>query len=373
MNWKQAQDPVGVTNWRRTVDRFDWVLLLLVLALVGIGLMNLYSATYRTPHSAKFGLQLRWVAIGVTAFVATTFLDYRTLLRLVWILLGVVIVATAAVFVMGQIKGAQRWIGFGPLRIQPSEIAKIAIILAIARTVEDRDAGGLSWQRVFVQLVVVLVPIGLVALQPDLGSATLTLLIVLTIGFLVIRNLVPLVGAVLVGVALLPVLWDRMHTYQQRRILCFLDPQEDPTGTCWNALQSIFAVGSGRATGKGFMDSTQSRLSYLPEHWTDFPFSVFAEEWGFVGAILLIFVYGFLVFWIVNIGLQARDRFGCIICIGVGAMLFWHVIVNIGMVIGIAPVVGVTLPLISYGGSSLVTFFIGMGLVSSVALRRHGY
>ncbi len=374
MNWhQQSGHQIGAGEWRRIASRFDWPLLLLVSVIVGVGLLNLYSATYRTPHSTKFTQQVWWVLVGISVFSFMTFLDYRTLIRLTWIILGIATIATATVFVMAQIKGSQRWIGFGPMRFQPSEFAKIAIILALAKTIEDRDAGHLTGYGLIAPLIAIVTPVGLIALQPDLGSASLTLLVILSVGFLVVRNLAPLIAATMAGIALLPLLWDRMHAYQQRRILCFLDPQEDPTGTCWNALQSIFAVGSGKIAGKGFMDSTQSRLSYLPEHWTDFPFSVFAEEWGFIGGVFVIVLFGFLIFWIVNVGLQARDRFGGAICIGVAAMLFWHVFVNIGMVIGIAPVVGVTLPFISYGGSSLVTFCMAMGLVSSVSLRRHGY
>jgi len=223
----------------------------------------------------------------------------------------------------------------------------------------------------------VLVPIGLIAMQPDLGTATLTTLIVLSVGFLALPNVWPVVHVTLAGLLAIPILWESMHEYQKNRILGFIDcnatDRTSIANNCWHTTQSIFAVGSGKMSGKGFLEGTQNQFNFVPEHWTDFPFSVWAEEWGFIGSAFLIALFAFLLIWILNVALSARDRVGAIICVGVAAMTFWHVIVNIAMVLGIAPVVGVTLPFISYGGSSLLTFFIGMGLVANVSLRKHGY
>jgi rod shape determining protein RodA len=192
-----------------------------------------------------------------------------------------------------------------------------------------------------------------------------------SVGFLALRDVWPMVWATLFGlVAAVPLLWESMHEYQKGRVLAFLDPTADSTGSGWHTLQSIFAVGSGKLLGKGYMEGTQNQFDFLPEHWTDFPFSVWAEEWGFVGAFVLLAVFAFLIVWILNIALKAKDTAGAVICLGVAAMTFWHVVVNVAMVLGMAPVVGVTLPFISYGGSSLLTFFIGMGLCASVSLRR---
>jgi rod shape determining protein RodA len=213
----------------------------------------------------------------------------------------------------------------------------------------------------------------LVAIQPDLGTSILLALIIASVSLLLAVKLWPPVVGLSAVVCMVPLFWDKLLGYQQDRVLAFLDPSADPTGAGWHTQQSIFAVGSGRLTGKGFLEATQNHFNFLPEHWTDFPFSVWAEEWGFVGSVALILVFGFLILWTVNVALQARDRFGTAICLGMAAMLFWHVVVNIAMVIGLAPVVGVTLPFISYGGSSTITFFVGLGLVSSVSLRRSGY
>jgi len=365
---------VGVGRFRRFVARFDWPLFVVIGLIGAIGLLNLYSATYRTQHHAKFDQQVIWVGIGTVAFFAMTFLDYRNLVRITWIALGLAVFACLAVFVLGQThKGAQRWIGFGMVRVQPSELAKLAVILAMARMIHDRGVDKLTLPELALRWGAIAIPVFLVAAQPDLGSGILVGLIILSIGYLAMTNLWPVIGVSLTSLAMLPVVWDHMQPYQKNRVLAFLDPSNDPTGDGWHTRQSIYAVGSGRMTGKGFMEGTQNQFSFLPEQWTDFPFSVWAEEWGFFGAAVLLALYGFLIFWTLNVALMARDKFGAVICIGVAAMTFWHCVVNLFMVLGMAPVVGMTLPLVSYGGSSLLTFMIALGLVSSVSMRRHGF
>jgi rod shape determining protein RodA len=247
------------------------------------------------------------------------------------------------------------------------------VILVLARLFHDADVHRLSWQDVVLRVSVLLLPVLMIAVQPDLGTSILLVLIMLTVGFLCMQNLWPMVYVTLAGLATVPLIWEKMHWYQKQRVLAFLDPSADPTGAGWHTRQSIFAVGSGKIVGKGYLQGTQNQFDFLPEHWTDFPFSVWAEEWGFAGSVLLLALFMFLLVWVVNVAMSARDRAGAVICIGVGAMLFWHVVVNVAMVLGMAPVVGVTLPFISYGGSSLLTFMIAMGLVASVSLRKHGY
>jgi rod shape determining protein RodA len=171
----------------------------------------------------------------------------------------------------------------------------------------------------------------------------------------------------------IPILWEKLQDYQKDRILGFIDCNVAPSKNCWHTMQSIYAVGSGKLWGKGFLEGTQNQFNFVPEHWTDFPYSVWAEEWGFTGSVVLLAIFGFLLLWTINVAQSARDRIGSVICLGVAAMTFWHVVVNVAMVLGLAPVVGVTLPFISYGGSSLVTFFLAMGLVANVSLRKHGY
>lgn len=365
---------VGTSGWRRFLHRFDWPLFACVALLAAVGLANLYSATARTPHFVKFENQLVWTSIGIGLFFLFAAVDYRSLHRLAWIGLAITLAAVIAVRVMSDpIKGSQRWIDLGGIHLQPSEMAKLAIILGLARLFHDRARDELGRIEFFGALIGICVPVALIASQPDLGTSILLALIIGSVSVLLAVRLWPLVLAAAGGMALTPLLWERMHPYQRGRVLAFLDPAADPTGAGWHTQQSIFAVGSGRMTGKGFLNATQNQLNFLPEHWTDFPYSVFAEEWGFVGAVLLLAVFAFLTVWIVNIATRAPDRFGTAIGLGVAAMLFWHVIVNVAMVIGLAPVVGVTLPFISYGGSSTLTFFVGLGLVASVSLRRQSF
>jgi rod shape determining protein RodA len=366
---------IGGGRWRRFLARFDWPLFLTLAVLVGIGLANLYSGTARTPHAFRFDKQVIYTVAGLGLYVLLTVIDYRTLHRLAWIALALAILAILGVRLLSDpIKGSQRWLELGAVNVQPSELAKIAVVMALARLLHDRSQGEMkSPAELAPALLALAVPVLLVAYQPDLGTAILICLTATSVSFLLSVKLWPLVVGAAAALATLPLLWDRMHSYQKDRVLAFLDPSADPTGTGWHTQQSIFAVGSGRMSGKGFLNATQNHFNFLPEHWTDFPFSVWAEEWGFMGSVALIGVFGFLILWIVHVAMSARDRFGTAICLGIAAMLFWHTVVNIAMVLGIAPVVGVTLPFISYGGSSTITFFVGLGLVSSVSLRRHGY
>ena len=367
---------VGVSRWRRFRAAVDWPLIVTMLALTGIGLLNLYSATVGTRHHAKFDTQLQWVLVASVGFVITTIVDYRALVRLAWIGLGIAILLLVVVKLIGQNahgKGSYRWLNIAGMGVQPSELAKLMVIIALARMFQDGELSRYTPEQLGVRLLVLVIPIGLIATQPDLGTAILLTLIVLTVGFIAMPSVWPMVYVTISGLLAIPILWEKMHDYQKNRILAFLDPGADPTGVGWHTRQSIFAVGSGKILGKGFGNGTQNQFDFLPEHWTDFPYSVWAEEWGFVGSLVLILIFGFLLVWILNVALSARDRVGAVICVGVAAMTFWHVIVNIAMVLGLAPVVGVTLPFISYGGSSLVIFFAAMGLVANVSLRKHGY
>jgi len=365
---------LGKGSWRRRLADFDWPLFVAVGLLAFIGLLNLYSATHNTAHSAKFDLQVKWMVLGFVLYIGVTAVDYHATHRLAWLGLGGIMLMLLAVALFGDnAKGAARWLALGAVRIQPSELAKIVVIVALGRLLHDRGSGDLRLSDSLGLLVAILLPVLIIATQPDLGTASLLALIILSMSLLLARRVVEIGIGIGLGVAALPLLWEWMHDYQKARILAFLDPSADPTGSGWHAQQSILAVGSGQMTGKGLFNATQNAFNFLPEHWTDFPFSVWAEEWGFLGSLFVLVLFAFIIFRCVHIGLTARDRFGTAICIGVAAMVFWHMVVNIAMVLGLAPVVGVTLPLISYGGSSVLTFLIGFGLVSAVSLRRQSY
>ena len=369
---------VGVSRWRRFRAAVDWPLILTIVALCAIGLLNLYSATRGVRHQAKFEAQVQWMVVGAVAFIVATVIDYRTLVRLAWGGLGVAIVLLILARLLGssgdETHGVTyRWIhGFG-MRIQPSELVKVMVILVLARVFSDAQEHNYTPRVLAVSFGVLLIPILLIAVQPDLGTAVLITLIVLTVGFFAMPNVWPMVYITTAGLLAIPILWEKMHDYQKNRILAFVDCSVAPSKLCWHTQQSVYAVGSGKIWGKGYTGGTQNQFNFVPEHWTDFPYSVWAEEWGFVGSVALLAIFGFLLLWTINVALSARDRIGAVICVGVAAMTFWHVIVNVAMVLGLAPVVGVTLPFISYGGSSLVVFLCAMGLVANVSLRKHGY
>ena len=371
---------VGVSRWRRFRAAVDWPLIVVILALCTLGLLNLYSATRGVRHHAKFDTQVQWMVVGVIGFAVATIVDYRTLVRVAWIGLATAIVLLLVARVLGRPADGDtthgityRWLNIGGMGIQPSELAKLMVILVLGRVFQDTEPTSYAPRVLLGQLVALVIPIGLIAIQPDLGTAILLVLIVLSVGFLAMPSVWPMVHVTIAGLLAIPILWETMHDYQQKRILGFIDCGIAPTKECWHTQQSIYAVGSGKIWGKGFLEGTQNQFNFVPEHWTDFPYSVWAEEWGFVGSVVLLAIFGFLLVWILNVALSARDRIGAVICAGVAAMTFWHVVVNVAMVLGLAPVVGVTLPFVSYGGSSLVSFFLATGLVANVSLRKYGY
>jgi rod shape determining protein RodA len=378
---------VGVSRWRRFRAALDWPLILTIVALCAIGILNLYSASRGVRFQAKFDRQLEWMLLGVVGFIIVTTIDYRTFVRLSW--LGFAF--TIMLLVLARWAGSgsydphgvtYRWIKVG-IDIQPSELATVMTILVLARIFRDAEPGRYTPRALALRFAVLVVPIVLVAIQPDLGTAVLLSLVILTVGYLAMPSVWPVVYVTAGGLVAIPFLWEKLHPYQKDRILGFIDCGSAPThasaldagalNTCWHTQQSVFAVGSGKILGKGFLDGTQNQFGYVPENLTDFPFARLAEEWGFLGSVTLLAIFAFLLLWIVNVALSARDRMGAVICVGVAAMTFWHVAVNVAMVLGLAPVVGVTLPFVSYGGSSLVTFFVAMGLVANVSLRKHGY
>jgi rod shape determining protein RodA len=365
----------GLALWQRLRARVDWTLLLTVLAIAAIGLINLYSATRTAPVGGMFESQARLMAVGIVLFFVASIIDYRVWLRYAWLFLGLGLVAVIGVHFAGHVvKGSRRWIGFGGFAVQPSEFVKVVVIVALGRFIHDRDHEGVGLAGLGLRIMAFVGAALLIASQPDLGTSILVSLICLSVAMAAAKKLWPLFAGFAAGLAALPLIWNYvLHPYQQRRVLTFIDPNTDPSGAGWHTRQSIFAIGSGKMAGKGYLQGTQNHLNFLPEHWSDFPFSVWAEEWGFAGSALLLGLYLFLILWIVNIATQARDRFGATICIGVAAMIFWHVIVNIAMVTGLAPVVGVTLPLVSHGGSSVLTILMGLGLVGSVSIRRYSY
>ena len=298
--------------------------------------------------------------------------DYRSLVRAApaFYLLGLSLLVT--VFVLGRtVSGARRWIHVGPLTFQPSELFKLIFILALA--------WALTWRRAPQQMprgtiggivLLVAIPFVLVVRQPDLGTALVLLPVLGAVLWGVGVRLRILGALVAVGVALMPLAWLVLKPYQRDRLLVYLDPFRDPLGTAYNVIQAKIAIGSGQLLGKGISGATQSRLAFLPERHTDFIFAVFAEMWGFIGCLVLVLAYGLLVLRGFEIALSAREARGRIVALGVTALFAAQTLVNLGMVTGLLPVVGIPLPLMSYGGSSMVVSFMALGLLLSVRMRQ---
>jgi rod shape determining protein RodA len=363
----------GLPSRRRAFIHYPWHVAFLVAAIAAIGVWNLASAS-RSAHAPVWISQISWMAVGAAVALAIGLVDYRRFMRAAYLVHGGVLLLLIGVMVKGRtIMGARRWLSVGPFNFQPSELAKIAVILALARWFH-MDAGkrkdGYGILHLAVPAAITLAPALLILKQPDLGTA----LIVVAVGATMILfakvkwQALVVVGSVVVIGAVFA--YPHLKPYQKKRVETFLNPEGDVLGAGYHATQSMIAVGSGQGLGKGWGQGTQTLLSFLPEQHTDFIFSVWAEEHGFVGCLLLLALYYALVVSSLNVAGNARDPFGHFVAVGVTAMLFWHAFINMGMVTGLLPVVGVTLPLMSYGGSSVLAVLTGIGLLNNVAMRR---
>lgn len=360
---------------RRLVQNFDWGLLGLTLLLCAIGMMTLYSAVtagMSDPQKILYFKQLIWFVVGLTAMVVAFLFDYKLLDRWSTVLYLVGIGLLVAVLVFGKyVGGSKRWLVLGPVSFQPSEVIKLSVIVAMAKYyAKIASTRGLSLREMVYPVILITIPFALIVRQPDLGTAMLVLLIVGSMTLFVKIEKRSLIYLFSTGVVMVPLVWFFLKAYQKRRILTFLNPERDPLGAGYHIIQSKIAIGSGMFAGKGFQKGTQNALAFLPEQHTDFIFSVLAEEWGFVGSIALLLLFLMLILWGLNVAQGCRDPFGTILSVGITAMFFWQVTINIGMVMGLMPVVGVPLPLISYGGSSIVTTMISIGLLLNVSMRR---
>lgn len=361
---------------RRLVTNFDWGLLSLALALGSIGLVSVYSAVTADPppasHKILFYKQIIWFGIGLVVMVASLSFNYRMLDRWAYpIFIGCLLMLVAVVLFGKMAGGSRRWLILGPIHFQPSEMIKIAVVLVLAKYyAKTASPHGLTLKELGRPMLITALPVGLIVVQPDLGTAGLVALIAATVTLFVKVARRALALLLAVGAAVVPAAWLLLKDYQRRRILTFLDPDHDPLGAGYHIIQSKIAIGSGMLTGKGYLQGTQNALSFLPEEHTDFIFSVLSEEWGLAGAAALILLFVLLVVRGLSIAHRCRDPFGMVLAVGVTVMLFWQVIINIGMTMGLLPVVGVPLPFISYGGSSTITVAICMGLLMNVSMRR---
>jgi rod shape determining protein RodA len=362
---------------RRLIQNFEWPLLVMGLLIALVGIVNLVSAA---PGDPAQGIpptamrQLMWLGIGVAGMFAMLVPDYRVLERVAFPLYAICCGMLVLVLATGPIiNGSQRWLVLGGLRLQPSELTKLVMLILFARIVARRDPSReVGLLDLVLPALLVAVPAALVLSQPDLGT---TLLIAIVSGtfLLVARVRFPLLaGLALTAAGTAAIAWFFfLHDYQKDRILVFLDPDRDPLGAAYHAIQSQITVGSGGVFGKGWTKGPQSQLDFLPEQQTDFVFSVLAEEWGFVGAAPVLLLYLGILIRGLMIAHASKDAFGAYLSIGVVALLFWAGTINVGMVIGVLPVVGVPLPFLSYGGSSLLTCMLALGLLMNVSMRRY--
>ena len=360
---------------RRLITHANWSLLGFTLILFFVGVANLYSASgVRIEDgvmvASYFQKQLIWGAAGLCCMIIFTLFDYRHLRTLAVPFFVLSLVLLALVPVLGkEVYGATRWIDLGFFSLQPSEVAKIATLL-LGASLLSRYKETLKWRDLFFVLTIIAMPCGLIFLQPDLG--TTLLLLFLLAGIILYRGVKHYVfkTCIIVFPLLIPMGWFILKDYQKERILTFLDPTRDPQGAGYHIIQSLIAIGSGQFWGKGFQCGTQNQLRFLPEKHTDFAVAVFSEEWGFVGCVILMTLFCCFLLCIINTASGAKDRFGSILCAGVFFYFFWQILINVGMVVGVMPVVGVPLPFISYGGTATIVNFIMLGLVLNVSMRR---
>ena len=359
---------------RRLFTHFDWTLVGFALIIASVGILNLYSTTCNGEASGTplYLKQISWLLIGLAVMVTIAFIEYRFYSDFAYIIYVIAFFLLLVVMGYGMItSGAQRWIRIGSLSFQPSEFVKISLIMALAKFFHrPPNREGYTLRNLALPFLFVFLPMVLILKQPDLGTAIILLLIFVSVLLFVRVRWSSLLTIGVAGGAVIPLLWRFLKEYQKRRIVTFFNPDLDPLGAGYHLIQSKIAVGSGGIIGKGFMKGTQCKLGFLPEQQTDFIFSALGEEWGLMGSLLLVGLYVALILWGLRIAVEAKDRFGAILSFGVVAMFFWHVFINIGMVVGMMPVVGIPLPFLSYGGSFLISTLIGIGLLLNVSMRR---
>ncbi len=363
---------------RRLLQSFDWGLFILTVILCIVGGVALYSVVIEGHLSFQKSLyikQIIWYGIGFCIMAVMFSFNYKILDKWAYVIYGLTLVLLTLVLFFGKyVAGSRRWLSLGPISFQPSEIAKIGLIIPLAKYYAKRAVPeGLSFMKLLMPFILTSVPFILIVKQPDLGTAMLLLLIAGSMT-LFVKIEKRSYSFLLAGCAITsPIIWFFLKDYQKLRIITLLSPEKDPLGTGYHIIQSKIAIGSGMISGKGFLEGTQNALAFLPAQHTDFIFSSLSEEWGFIGSLTILLLFLLVIFWGLNIAYGCRDTFGTMLCIGVIIMIAWHVIINVGMTMGLMPVVGIPLPLISYGGSSIITVMMGIGLLMNVSMRGFMY
>ncbi|MEW6585246.1 MAG: rod shape-determining protein RodA [Nitrospirota bacterium] len=363
---------------RRLIQNFDWLTLAVTLVISFIGVLTIYSATRpiaAEEHSSFYIKQVTWLVLGIVALFFIVRFDYIWLSRLAPVIYVVGIFLLIAVFIAGRIgMGAQRWLSIGPLSFQPSEFFKLAYLVMLAHylSLMKPPLDTLSLLRTFV--VITAVPLVLLVKQPDLGTGLVILALFVTLVFA--RGLYRRVAVlfIIIGLISLPFLgsifWQGLKDYQKSRLVAFMEPGVDPSGIGYHLNQSKITVGSGKFFGKGYMQGTQGPFRFLPEKHTDFIFAVYAEEWGFLGSAMLLILYLILILRGLDTARKAKDDFGRLLAFGITSMFLIYFFVNVGMTLGLTPVVGIPLPFMSYGGTALLSNLIAIGILINIRTRR---
>ena len=360
---------------RRYLDNFDWVLFFAIAFVSAVGVGVIYSATTGTPMAGAFHRQLAWLGLGFLVMLLAIVIDYHTLAEFSYVFYALALVLLALTLAFGRVVNASRsWLGVGGFQFQPSEIAKGATILLLAaylgRERAPSSRPGLGFITFSSICGIVGLPVFLVMMQPDLGTAVTFVPLLAGATFLAGIRLRTIVILALIVALALPLAWSHLKPYQKERVKIFLEPTRDPKGSGYQLIQSLIAVGSGGVLGKGFMAGTQGQLQFLPEQHTDFIFAVLAEERGLLGSLLMLGLYFLIIYRCVITARAARDGLGVFLAMGVVCVFACQALLNIGVVVGLLPTTGVPLPLMSYGGSSLVNTLMSFGLVLNVWMRR---
>jgi rod shape determining protein RodA len=397
--------------------KYDIITFILILALVAVGTIAIYSATSVADVDANsfFVRQIIWAILGVLIMIMVSIIPLRIINRFSYWFYGFTLFTLVLVYLVGKVgQGAERWLVIGPLHIQPSEFAKLATVLAVSKFLSDQYADINKIKYFFISVGLILVPFILIARQPDLGTSLVflalvipvlfwaglnwfSIFIILTpvltiilsfnfISFLILMLTITIIlilsgkkPIILVAVFLLnifvgiitPYLWNQLRPYQQQRILTFINPEQDPKGAGYQIIQSQVAIGSGGLWGKGYMNGTQTHLRFLPAQHTDFIFSVIGEEFGFVGVSAILLLFMLLIIRLIAIAGAIRQSFESMVVLGIATIILFHVMINIGMTIGMAPVTGLPLPFLSYGGSSLMANLIMMGIILNISRTKY--
>jgi rod shape determining protein RodA len=360
---------------RRLLQNFDWILLLILILIGVISTINLYSATFPirdTGGSEIFYKHIYWFLIGLASLLIMTTFDYHVLERMAYPIYYFSLALLVIVLIIGKIySGSQRWLSIGGITFQPSEFFKITLVIVLARYFASHgEYSEYRLRDLWRPLLLIIIPFLLIVKQPDLGTALILVVISVSIILFMKVNWKSLLILIMISLLSAPFIWFNLEEYQQKRVLSFMNPGSDPLGSGYHIIQSKITVGSGLLWGKGFLKGTQTRLHFLPEQHSDFAFSVMAEEWGFVGSVFLLILYLFLILWGINIAKNSRDMFGTILAVGIVAIVFWQLVINVSMTIGLMPVVGIPLVFFSSGGSSIISTMSGMGLLMNISMRR---